>query len=87
MAGTTTMALPVSASWKTALAAALRRSGERKYHQRAWVSVTNRVRLTIGLSRHPLGQFRAGFPDALDVLEVLVFGVRQVGQGAPQRGQ
>ena len=39
----------------TALAAALRRSGERKYHQRAWVSVTNRVLLTIGRSGHLLG--------------------------------
>ncbi len=87
MAGTTNVALPVSVNWNTALATALRRSGERQYHQRALVSVTNRVRLTIDPSRRPLGQVRAGFPDGLDVLEAPVLGVGHAGQGTPQRGQ
>ena len=86
MAGTTTVALPVSASWKTVLAAILRRSGDRRYHQRAWVSATNRLRLTIDLPGRPVGQPLPGLPDALDVLEVLVASVGQLGERASQRG-
>ena len=82
MAGTTTVALPVSANWKTALAAAFRRSGDCKYHQRAWVSATNRLRLTTFLHGGV-----PGLPDALDLLKVLVDCVGQLGEGAPQRGQ